>query len=153
MHLCRRHVVVLLPWLILLSQLHPAMRAGPSDGAVVKSRPPPFFFGLIWSLIVIVLSVIWYYVAQPEKPTSRHCCAHGLLGLTVALCLLWLWVYHRPRTGVRNAVYVMWALVGTLALLAAVVTRLDIKYSELLAVPIVWALYAAVMNMFAAQAE
>ena len=127
------------------------MRAGSSDGELVKSRPPPAFFGLIWFVIVIILSVVWYHVVLLEKRSWRRSCTHWLLALTVALCLLWLWVYHRPH-GVRYGVYVMWMLIGTLALLRAVAAPLHIKFSELLVVPIVWALYAAVMNMQAAQA-
>lgn len=140
-------------WGFLLGSTIPASQfvwpVGRGAGAVVKSRPPPWFFGIIWSIIVVIIGFVWYIVAKKQEAGStdeRRAATATLwgLGITVALCIMWMSVYSKNR---KYGVFVMWPLVATLLATALTASRLSIIAADLLVIPIVWATYAAVLNM------
>ena len=144
-----------LPLLIIASQAWGSLRASPADGAVVRARPPPWFFGVVWTAVVVVLSAVWWAVCETARTKTNRpfiTAAHSLLVATVALCLAWLAVYHAP-CGKTGGVYVLWMLVAVLAALGGSAVALRLPQGIALALPVTWAVYAAVMNMIEVQHE
>lgn len=124
-------------------------------GANVVSRPPPAFFGVIWSIIVVIIGIVWYMVAQKAKGADaddRKIAWSVIGGLTLAIffCLAWMAVYNKNK---KFGVYIMWMLVATLIATALATVKLTVIAADLLVIPITWAIYASVMGMLEIQTK
>jgi tryptophan-rich sensory protein len=122
-------------------------------GITVKARPPPWFFGFIWSLIVGIIGVVWYIITKCLTSTTfenKLICYSTLAGLAVSisLCIAWMGVYSKDK---KYGVFIMWALIGTLLMTALTALNISVLAADLLVIPITWAIFAAILNIIEVQ--
>lgn len=153
-------LIILLPSTILLTNF--IVPSGKNDGAIVKSRPEPWFFGLIWTTIVIGLSVSWWLLSNIIENKNHKNIINILFVALIVAANLWQYVYH--EIGKKQGVWSLWITVFCGLALTLISSILICKNTNnissiYLSIPIimsmvsVWAIYASVMNMIEVQEE
>lgn len=111
------------------------------SGKIVKFRPPPIVFSIVWPILYLLLGISWFLAN--EKSNSILVDAM-YLSLNLILCL-WLYVYS-CRKDKKNAIYV---IVLSMIFAMFCYTVCDNMLGKLAIVPLIgWLYLATLINIF-----
>lgn len=65
-------------------------RVPKSSGEKIKARPPPYMFGVIWTVLYIFIGISWVFLSRSTKQTWL---IDLLFGINIALTFLWIVLY------------------------------------------------------------
>ena len=107
------------------------------SGVNVKFRPPPYIFGIVWPILYLLLG--WSWVQSNPRQNQM---IDGLFFTLSSLLAVWIVVYA-CRKDKKNAVFVMVAILLSIAMLMVLIP----KTSQLMLVPLgVWILFALLLS-------
>ena len=111
------------------------------SGKMVKFRPPPIVFSIVWPILYLLLGISWFLAR--EQPNSILVDAM-YLSLNLILCL-WLYVYS-CRKDKKNAIYV---IVLSIIFAMFCYTICENVLGKLAIVPLIgWLYLATLINIF-----
>ena len=111
------------------------------SGKIVKFRPAPVVFSIIWPILYLLLGISWFLAN--EKSNSNLVNVMYLM-LNLILCL-WLYVYSCKRDK-KNAVYV---IVLSMIFAMCCYTVCENVLGKLAIVPLLgWLFLATLLNIF-----
>ena len=156
-------IILIAPWAIFAANyLWPSSS---NDGKLVTSRPPPYFFGVAWTTIVIGLILSWLMLSTITLGYTRYI-VHGMYILVIGLAVNWQYTYYQNNSNLQskiNGVYALWGTVlgslmltiTSIILVTQIIHKTDNYYlllaPLLLSILCVWGIYASVMNMIEVQ--
>ena len=107
------------------------------SGVNVKFRPPPYIFGIVWPILYVLIGMSWVQSNPRQKQMID-----GLFFTLSSLLAVWIVVYA-CRKDKKNAVFVMVAILLSIAMLMVLIP----KTSQLMLVPLgVWILFALLLS-------
>lgn len=112
---------------------------GKGAGSIVKFRPPPFVFGIVWFVLFILLGLSWVLAFRVANIPSLCITTYFLVSLSLGL---WTYVYGCKK----NKKLASWVLVISLATLFACFSQGNDISRVLLSPLIAWVLFAMIMN-------
>lgn len=111
------------------------------SGKIVKFRPPPIVFSIVWPILYLLLGISWFLARK--QPNSILVDAM-YLSLNLILCL-WLYVYS-CRKDKKNAIYV---IVLSIIFAMFCYTLCEDVLGKLAIVPLIgWLYLATLINIF-----
>jgi tryptophan-rich sensory protein len=111
------------------------------SGKIVKFRPPPIVFSIVWPILYLLLGISWFLAR--EQPNSILVDTM-YLSLNLILCL-WLYVYS-CRKDKKNAIYV---IVLSIIFAMFCYTVCENVLGKLAIVPLIgWLYLATLINIF-----
>jgi tryptophan-rich sensory protein len=111
------------------------------SGKIVKFRPPPIVFSIVWPILYLLLGISW--LLARNQPNSIFVDAI-YLSLNLILCL-WLYVYS-CRKDKKNAIYV---IVLSIIFAMFCYTVCENVLGKLAIVPLIgWLYLATLINIF-----
>ncbi len=111
------------------------MLAGDLSKINVKARPPPIVFGIVWTILYILIGISW---ALGTKGSTLINIFYSLLTIS-----LFLWPIVCTKYGLEQAMYVMlFCILFTILCMVVNSTVSNILISPL----IVWLFYASLLN-------
>ena len=120
---------------------------GQDSGKIVKFRPPPAAFSVVWSVLYLLLGISWYLARQQpllENYQGFNVADVLYLTLNIILCL-WVYVYS-CRGDKKNGIYVI-VLSIIFAMMCYTICG-DIR-GKLAIVPLMgWLFLATLLNVF-----
>lgn len=130
------NLLYLLPFTILLVN-----KSTPQDGELVSWRPKPIIFAVVWSMLVLMMSLSWYLSLNDGSNKLINI----LFILVILGCILWQYEYHREKSrGVTVFIFILFSLVSLLVYLLGI----GKLYSGILLIPLtIWIVIAMVMNI------
>jgi tryptophan-rich sensory protein len=118
-------------------------------GESVKSRPPGWVFGFMWTFIVIAVIVAWILVTMYTEDMGIVIGTFATFTIFIALAVTWQGVYH--TIGVKEGSWVLWSTVLSLIWTLMFSFQSNWVSGLLMTVPLTWASFAAVLNTLEAQ--
>ena len=107
------------------------------SGITVKFRPPGYVFGIVWSILYILLGLSWIN----SNPSSNKK-VELLYFVLSSLLAYWIVVYACQKNK-RNAVFIMLAIILNIGILMVQIP----KKSQLYLVPLgIWLLFALLIS-------
>jgi len=107
------------------------------SGVNVKFRPPPYIFGIVWPILYVLIGMSWV-----QSNPRQNQMIDGLFFTLSSLLAVWIVVYA-CRKDKKNAVFVMVAILLSIAMLMVLIP----KTSQLMLVPLgVWILFALLLS-------
>ena len=107
------------------------------SGVNVKFRPPPYIFGIVWPILYVLIGLSWV-----QSNPRQNQMIDGLFFTLSSLLAVWIVVYA-CRKDKKNAVFVMVAILLSIAMLMVLIP----KTSQLMLVPLgVWILFALLLS-------
>lgn len=107
------------------------------SGVNVKFRPPPYIFGIVWPILYVLIGMSWV-----QSNPRQNQMIDGLFVTLSSLLAVWIVVYA-CRKDKKNAVFVMVAILLSIAMLMVLIP----KTSQLMLVPLgVWILFALLLS-------
>ena len=111
------------------------------SGKIVKFRPPPIVFSIVWPILYLLLGISWFLARK--QPNSIFVDTM-YLSLNLILCL-WLYVYS-CRADKKNAIYV---IVLSIIFALFCYTVCEDVLGKLAIVPLIgWLYLATLINIF-----
>jgi translocator protein len=109
------------------------------SGDIVKFRPPPIAFGIIWPILFVLFGLSWA-IAMRESKNKTLC----LITYILAVSTLSLWIYvYSCKNSKKSA---SWVLILTMAT-ALMCFAQGNEISRVLICPLIaWAIFATIMN-------
>ena len=99
-------------------------------GSRVKFRPPAASFGIIWTILFLMLGYAW----------SLNTDKSLYYGITTALLALWILVYG------MSSKLASWVLISVMASILSCIAVSNQKSKVLLSPLMAWAIFATIMN-------
>jgi len=121
-------------WLPLVAVFGAQLAGGSlkNAGGNVKFRPPPFVFGIVWTILLLLFGESW-----SEAENDDH---YNLYLGTTLLLALWAIVYN------MSALWASWLLILVMAGVFACYT-IGTDKSKLYLTPLIgWTIFATIMN-------
>jgi translocator protein len=116
-------------------------RVNKDSGKIVKFRPPPVVFSVIWPILYLLLGISWFLARK--QPNSNLVDIMYLM-INIILCL-WLYVYS-CKGDKKNAVYV---IVLSMIFAMFCYTVCEDVFGKLAIVPLIgWLYLATLINIF-----
>lgn len=131
-------LVIIIPLLIgMLSSFLCSMKG---SGTRVKFRPPPYVFGIVWTILYICMGIAWYKAL--EDPTQNKTHIHIIYSSIVAS--LFLWVYMYGCMGKKKEASWLFILINTTVLFSLMTGP---TLSRMLMCPLLaWCFFATIMS-------
>ncbi len=108
------------------------------SGKIVKFRPPPIVFSIVWPILYLLLGISWFLARKQLIVDIMY------LSLNLILCL-WLYVYS-CRKDKKNAIYV---IVLSMVFALFCYTVCEDVLGKLAIVPLIgWLFLATLINIF-----
>lgn len=112
------------------------------SGKIVKFRPPPIVFSIVWPILYLLLGISWFLAREQYQELILVDTMY--LSLNLILCL-WLYVYS-CRKDKKNAIYV---IVLSIIFAMFCYTVCDNMLGKLAIVPLIgWLFLATLINIF-----
>jgi tryptophan-rich sensory protein len=136
----------LLPWAIFAANMF--YPSGPTDGANVKWRPEPIVFAIVWTVLIIFLSVSWYLTIKnsvENKNQTMFNISNVLFVAVIASAVAWQIAYRKvKKDGVTCFIFLLFFLVPLISYLLFN----KLIYSAMLLMPLlIWSIVAMIMNI------
>ena len=111
-----------------------------SSGSNVKSRPPPFVFGIVWPILYLSIGLIWVMTRKYGIMVDI------LMGILTVLLSLWIIIYS-CKNDKRNALYVLLLInLVSLIIFGLLWSYREIGPSILFTIFLAWINFAIMMN-------
>jgi tryptophan-rich sensory protein len=137
-------LLTLAPSLIFVASLF--FPTGPSAGECVPFRPASWVYGVVWTILVLLLSIYGARLARSNVLTKNQLYVQSFLTiLTVAVAISWMWRYPIDK---REGVTVFVFLAGVLSLLVPLSMESEINNGVLLMPLTIWVLFQTVVNAY-----
>ncbi|WP_298200018.1 TspO/MBR family protein [Novosphingobium sp.] len=145
-----RWALVLVPLVVLLGFASGrAVNGGPGNAwfdALAKPGiyPPPALFGIVWSILYVLMGLAAAWVAASRGAPGREI-ALGMFALQLAVNLSWSPVFFALHH-ISIAFWIIVALAAAVAVTMALFWRVRPGAAMLLAPYLAWVLFASVLN-------
>ena len=109
-----------------------------NSGSNVKFRPPPYVFGIVWTILYICMGIAWYKAI--DYPNQL------LINIIYSLIvfLLFIWVYFYSCKNKKKEASWLLILVMTFVLISLMISPV---VSKMLMCPLLaWCIFATIMN-------
>jgi tryptophan-rich sensory protein len=114
------------------------------SGKIVKFRPAPVVFSVVWSILYLLLGISWFLARENSKIENVDLVDVMYLALNIILCL-WLYVYS-CLADKKNAIYV---IVISMVFTMFCYTVCENVLGKLAIVPLIgWLYLATLINIF-----
>jgi tryptophan-rich sensory protein len=135
--------------IVLIGASFFAMSPGPKAGAIVRGRPPPIAFGMIWTLLAVLMFFSLLIASMNFDTTSLILFAVFALFVMIG-CVMWVWKYTRGHKVDASYFLVFTSLSSALALVSSLGSTLnsDARITvSLLSTPLfVWTVFAGMFG-------
>jgi cellulose synthase/poly-beta-1,6-N-acetylglucosamine synthase-like glycosyltransferase len=136
--------------IVLLGASFFVTKLGPKAGATVRGRPPPIAFGMIWSLLSILMFFSLLIASMNFDSTSLILFAVFSLFVMIG-CVMWVWKYTRGHKQDASYFLMFTSLSSFLAVISSLGSTLnsDAKITvSLLSTPLpVWTIIAIILGL------
>ena len=114
------------------------------SGKIVKFRPPPIVFSIVWPILYLLLGISWFLAREKVKSQELIFVDIMYLSLNIILCL-WLFVYSCLGDK-KNAIYV---IVLSMVFTMFCYTVCEDVLGKIAIVPLLgWLFLATLINIF-----
>ena len=127
------YVLLFLPMIVCFSTSS-ICRIGKDSGKSVSFRPPSWVFGVMWSILTLLLGLSWVLCYRNDNKPLVH-----IIYSVLTICLaLWIVIYGC----VGNKIYALWTFIPLMAV-CLMATVIGTVTSKLLICPLFgWLLFA-----------
>lgn len=135
-------LAIILPWSIFAVNLF--VKSSEDDGKVVPWRPEGYIFGIVWTMLVIFMSLSWYLALNSNMVSNTI--INMLFMLVILSAVMWQVLYHKKskKSGITVFVFLLFALVPLIMYLYYTQSI----YSAMLLMPLlIWVILAMIMNI------
>jgi benzodiazapine receptor len=118
-----------------------------SAGSVVKSRPPPIVFGIIWTILYLLIGYCW---SLNHKANKDHDYVDFLFIVLNALLVLWVIVYSIDYK------LALWLIVLIILFVSYMIWYYTVKHrsqGRFLLPLLIWLMFATLLGMFEIEME
>lgn len=121
------------------SRLYPMSNAGSS----VKARPPGWVFGVMWSILYLLIGISWTSISANSKHYELFNCVFIFLNI-----MLFSWVMVYTKLGSKTALYYLMIILSFVGMFIWTLTIYKQNKSAFLLFPLFfWCLFASMLNL------